>query len=52
MPIREQHAHAGLDNTPLADILGPIKDYQPLTALQLAAVNEAEEGIRERGDEE
>lgn len=52
MPIREQDVHAGLDNIPLADILATIVDNQPLTALQLAAVNEAEERIRERGDEE
>jgi len=49
--IREQDVHAGLDNGPLADILSTIRDNEPLTALQLAAINEAEARIRELGDD-
>ena len=49
--IREQDVGPGLDNGPLADILGTIRDNEPLTALQLAAINEAEERIRELGDD-
>ena len=51
MQIREQDVGPGLDNEPLADILATIRDDEPLTALQLAAINEAEERIRELGDD-